>query len=140
MSLGESTNSRSFEVRCARCDVTFPVGTKRCIHCGVPIGPGHAVSLSDTRFGTSATPYDSADVGSFETKYGMGGEQSVFRDEPGNASTGVGAAPASASAPASADAEDAGSSPVKALIRSMGGVIWILLLVGFSLARSCGGG
>ena len=27
-----------FEVRCELCDVSFPVGTKRCIHCGEKIG------------------------------------------------------------------------------------------------------
>jgi hypothetical protein len=26
--------NQSFEVRCHHCDVSFPVGTKRCIHCG----------------------------------------------------------------------------------------------------------
>jgi ribosomal protein L37E len=25
-----------FEVHCERCRVTFPVGTRRCIHCGSP--------------------------------------------------------------------------------------------------------
>jgi hypothetical protein len=25
-----------FEVHCERCRVTFPVGTRRCIHCGAP--------------------------------------------------------------------------------------------------------
>lgn len=25
-----------FEVHCDRCRVTFPVGTRRCIHCGAP--------------------------------------------------------------------------------------------------------
>lgn len=42
--------SPAVEVRCHRCDVSFPVGTKRCIHCGERIGrplfggpaPGHA--------------------------------------------------------------------------------------------------
>lgn len=27
-----------FEVHCDRCRVTFPVGTRRCIHCGGPTG------------------------------------------------------------------------------------------------------
>ena len=30
----ESSLSR-FEVYCQRCGVTFPIGTKRCLHCGV---------------------------------------------------------------------------------------------------------
>jgi hypothetical protein len=28
-----------FEVHCARCRVTFPLGTRRCIHCGGRTGP-----------------------------------------------------------------------------------------------------
>ena len=27
-----------FEVRCLNCDVSFPVGTKRCLHCGGRVG------------------------------------------------------------------------------------------------------
>jgi hypothetical protein len=27
-----------FEVYCYDCKVTFPVGTRRCIHCGRPVG------------------------------------------------------------------------------------------------------
>jgi hypothetical protein len=27
-----------YDVSCPRCNVTFPVGTKRCIHCGGPTG------------------------------------------------------------------------------------------------------
>ncbi len=26
------------EVRCLQCDVSFPVGTKRCLHCGGRVG------------------------------------------------------------------------------------------------------
>lgn len=26
----------AYEVRCPRCDVSFPVGTRRCLHCGGP--------------------------------------------------------------------------------------------------------
>jgi hypothetical protein len=29
-----------YEVYCYDCRVTFPVGTRRCIHCGRPIGAG----------------------------------------------------------------------------------------------------
>lgn len=33
-----SQQSPVFEVRCQNCDVTFPIGTKQCIHCGQKIG------------------------------------------------------------------------------------------------------
>jgi hypothetical protein len=29
-----------YEVYCYECRVTFPVGTRRCVHCGRPIGAG----------------------------------------------------------------------------------------------------
>ena len=29
-----------YEVYCYDCKVTFPVGTRRCVHCGRPIGAG----------------------------------------------------------------------------------------------------
>jgi len=28
-----------YEVHCNHCRVTFPVGTKRCVHCGGRVGP-----------------------------------------------------------------------------------------------------
>ena len=40
---------KSDEVFCHECSVTFPVGTRRCIHCGAPIArrgraPEHAAA------------------------------------------------------------------------------------------------
>jgi hypothetical protein len=32
-----STPINPYEVNCARCRVSFPVGTRVCIHCGQPI-------------------------------------------------------------------------------------------------------
>ncbi len=29
-----------YEVRCHHCDVSFPVGTKTCLHCGERVGGG----------------------------------------------------------------------------------------------------
>ena len=34
----QSRGPAAFEVYCDRCRVTFPVGTRRCIHCGGPTG------------------------------------------------------------------------------------------------------
>jgi hypothetical protein len=35
---GRSLESPAVEVRCDHCDVSFPVGTKQCMHCGNRIG------------------------------------------------------------------------------------------------------
>jgi len=32
-----------YEVLCPRCNVTFPVGTRHCIHCGGPVGRGRGL-------------------------------------------------------------------------------------------------
>jgi hypothetical protein len=32
----QSHRPAAFEVHCDRCRVTFPVGTRRCLHCGAP--------------------------------------------------------------------------------------------------------
>jgi hypothetical protein len=34
-----SQTDAPFEVYCGRCQVTFPVGTRRCVHCGGRTGP-----------------------------------------------------------------------------------------------------
>jgi len=34
-----ASESREFEVYCPNCRVTFPVGTRRCLHCGGRVGP-----------------------------------------------------------------------------------------------------
>ncbi|MEZ4334635.1 MAG: hypothetical protein R3F35_23000 [Myxococcota bacterium] len=40
-----------YEVRCPRCDVSFPIGTRRCVHCGGPTAaPGAAPSLESGPF------------------------------------------------------------------------------------------
>jgi hypothetical protein len=33
-----------YEVYCTRCSVSFPVGTRTCVHCGQPIGRPIALS------------------------------------------------------------------------------------------------
>jgi hypothetical protein len=38
----KSSRPAPYEVRCERCRVTFPVGTRRCVHCGGPTGAAPA--------------------------------------------------------------------------------------------------
>jgi len=37
--------SNFYEVRCERCRTSFPPETKRCIHCGGPLGGGRGAWL-----------------------------------------------------------------------------------------------
>ena len=34
----DSSNPNPFEIRCENCEVSFPVETRRCLHCGAPLG------------------------------------------------------------------------------------------------------
>jgi ribosomal protein L37E len=40
----QSSRPAAFEVHCDRCRVTFPVGTRRCIHCGGPMSASRKAS------------------------------------------------------------------------------------------------
>lgn len=44
-----------FEVYCYDCKVTFPIGTRRCIHCSRPIG-GNPLTLGATPITPGAEP------------------------------------------------------------------------------------
>ena len=54
-----------FEVYCGRCRVTFPGGTRRCIHCGGPTGPSREVAAAvSSRLRRAPEP--GADAGGLE--------------------------------------------------------------------------
>jgi hypothetical protein len=46
--------SNPYEVRCERCGTSFAPETKRCVHCGGPLGAGLAVWLPRTPSGAAA--------------------------------------------------------------------------------------
>ncbi len=50
-------DARDLEVRCAGCGAGFAVGTRRCIHCGLPLGARSAPKL----FTVPDTPTPSAE-------------------------------------------------------------------------------
>lgn len=111
------SSEQTFEVRCERCNVSFPVGTRQCIHCGGRIDPHNTT----------------------DTQIHLAG---------GGAGAGVDMGRSSSASPIDVMADpfesevEAGEQPMsvgRTLIRSMGGLIWVLVLIGFTLARSCGG-
>ena len=117
------SSASPYEVRCPRCDVTFPIETKRCIHCGGPTtGSGIANSLDSVAIADSGgrvgDPYglsqhEAEDAGYDLPEYGSDEREIEQTDEP--------------------------TSVAGSLIRSLGGFIWIIVLIGFTLARNCGG-
>ena len=133
--------SSPYEVRCARCDVSFPVETRTCIHCGGPTGEAGAFLVMDDPSGlvpgdpVGTRPSSIEPEANAESPFGALGER-VF---------GGGA---QAGAPTR---EDGGADPtlagehgppgiVQRLMQSMGSVIWIAILIAFSLSRSCENG
>jgi len=40
----EQPRTTAYEVLCHRCNVTFPVGSKRCIHCGGRLGRSYGMA------------------------------------------------------------------------------------------------
>jgi hypothetical protein len=106
------TTSSPYEVRCPRCDVTFPVETRTCIHCGEPIGRRDQVhpleSILESGFETEAeSPVP------IEFRAGPLEGEIEMPDEP--------------------------SSVGRSLIRSLGGLVWVVVLIAFTIARNCGG-
>ncbi|MFO0691414.1 MAG: hypothetical protein U0900_22135 [Myxococcota bacterium] len=104
-----------YEVRCPRCDVSFPVETRRCIHCGgATSAAGAAVPVA------------------------------AFTGSVGSASGGrSGPAPPPPIPIAGGDASDAPEEAVPqqgigaALLRSFGSLFWVVALIGFTLLQRC---
>ena len=47
------TTVNPYEVYCTRCRVSFPIGTRTCMHCGQPIGRTPAEAAALLRSGAS---------------------------------------------------------------------------------------
>jgi hypothetical protein len=151
-------NASPYEVRCPRCDVSFPVETRKCIHCGGPTGrPAELVQnapldSSDSNFdfdhassGVSSAAYEHLDNtpiepvqeaifspgGVVEGSSGITIGDSI-RDAIGDPTRG-----GSSDGGAASESTPQSTSIVGKLVRSLGGLIWVILLIGFSLARSC---
>lgn len=109
-----------YEVRCFRCDVSFPVETRSCMHCGGAITRAHAIESFDT-----APWEESASAYSPEPIEPSG--DSVFVLPEFNSDEREAAAP------------EESTSIGRSIIRGLGGFVWVILLIGFTLVRNCGG-
>ena len=100
-----------YEVRCPNCDVSFPTGTRRCLHCGGRTGPGrfHALKPPDALFDDPVeegeSPFEVAELPRVPAP--------IDDDEP---------------QPKGRGRMNAGIS-----------LVWILMAVAFSVMRACGG-
>jgi hypothetical protein len=104
-----------YEVRCPRCNVSFPVGTRTCLHCGGRTMRGEqAASLR------RGEPLPSP----FEPR---------TRGAPGEpVETGL-----PRPLPVDVEQEEEEQSTRGRLLRAGVTVLWILLAIGFSAARAC---
>jgi hypothetical protein len=99
-----------YEVRCHVCDVSFPMGTKRCLYCGARPTAAHRseAKTSIENFFESAIPAN---------------EASEMFDMPGET-----------------DAPEEEQKSVPGMLsRMMGGLTWLLLLGALSVYRACAG-
>jgi hypothetical protein len=101
-----------YEVRCFNCDVSFPVGTKQCLHCG-----------SKIRTRARATPELGQQL--------MQGDGMVIGAEAAAAQRAAG------SESVAADPEELGPAEGRRSFRFGTGAIWVLVLVGGMLSRMC---
>lgn len=118
---GKRGPASPYEVRCLRCDVSFPVETRRCIHCG---GPTSASSAG-------------VDVAAFTGRVEAGAPGSAAPSSPAPISLGDRADPDEPGGPGDAPPQPGIGVT---LLRSFGSLFWVIALIGFSLARSCSEG
>lgn len=108
--------TKVYEVRCSRCDVSFPVETRRCTHCGGPTGG----------------PTGRADQILATDSIGAMGEMPVqIFSDPTSAMPELDER--------GLEVAEESKSPIRTLLRSLGGFVWIIVIIGFTLAKNCGG-
>ena len=111
--------SSPYEVRCPRCDVSFPPQTRKCIHCGGRTAKQAAAPLIQQWSEADAQRSISQSPAPIEPE-----PDPFFTMQP-TASEG-------------AEGEIEPSSLPRTLLRSLGTLIWVGLLIAFTLARNCG--
>jgi hypothetical protein len=118
-----SSERGAFEVLCPRCDVTFAVGTRRCIHCG-----GKTAGAG------------SQSVRPLNVDFSFGNSESVAEESFDAPSAPVPQLFQRSEESANFDPEEEPTrSPLRSILASMGSLTWIALLIAFSIfGRACG--
>jgi hypothetical protein len=124
-----SKNQESFyEIRCDRCNVSFPPETKVCFHCGERLGPRRQV-------------LDSAPTLEEAFKHLMPADPTSKNSDPNllNASR-VSPGVAYESGPIAGQEQEQEQEPRSTKARLLGNFVWIALAVVFTVYRACNGG
>ena len=127
----------AYEVRCPRCQVSFPIETKTCFHCGGATGPAATGAAEAPSSVFEDEGYAIQELEDFEAEAPRAID--VLADSPFGSAAGS-APPETLDSDRVAPSEEGTPPFARSLLRSLPSVIWVLLLVGFSLARSCGDG
>ena len=129
-----SSEPTPFEVYCPSCDVSFAVGTRRCIHCGRATTGAKSLPHQHAGFGRAESEdFDSGwdDATSF-------GALSVENETPPEAA-GYSGMEDQLSPFDELESASEQPGPGRSILRSLGSLIWIALLIAFSLSgRTCG--
>lgn len=105
-----------YEVRCPRCDVSFPTGTKRCIHCG-----GRTARSGSRGLEGPATRAERA------LARAAAARETELHPEGGRSAQPISFEP---------DEEEL-QDRRPGLVRSAVTLLWVLLAVAFSIIRAC---
>lgn len=141
--LGRGGSGTSYEVRCGRCDVSFPVGTRSCIHCGGPTGAAAGFAAQEVVVApasdTSHAPPLPPEAMPVEVEPIEPDASSPLRS--GSSITQTISESIYGPGPNERELEIADEPPsmVRSLLSSLGGLVWVILLIGFTLARQCSG-
>jgi hypothetical protein len=108
--MNESQTTR-FEVRCPSCDVSFPVGTRRCVHCGGRMSKSLGKGSGGLR---SQEPARTQEVRGSRSPIDYDGGESPF-DE----------------------AEDEVVEQRGSILRRSLTLVWVVILIGISVIRAC---
>jgi hypothetical protein len=111
----KTAQTTRFEVRCPSCNVSFPVGTKRCVHCGARTSSDVESAAQSLRSRIAAAQQSEEPQPWVPAEHAEhAGDESPF-DE----------------------VDDESHVPRPSLLRRSLTLIWVLVLVGFSLIRAC---
>lgn len=145
----------SFEVRCPHCDVSFPVETRTCVHCGGKTVP----STGATEFAIGALPvfdFDSTLHDEHEPEHARSmspqpatSPQPAMSPQPTMSPQSAVKPRPEAKHPSAANSasgrleevDDDSEAPSmgRSILGSMGSLIWIAMLIAFSLSgKVCG--
>jgi hypothetical protein len=122
------SSASTFEIRCAHCNVSFPAETRQCIHCGRAIN-------SREQAGVLTSIADSVTESGWESGWESGGESDLETGAHSPKPIDVMANPVEHEG----ELSDEPASIGRSIIRSLGGFIWVIVLIGFTLFRNCGG-